>query len=291
MKRLLLLCLLSLFVLSCKEQISEPLKERNEEGLFGKVKSLTETTYQAKDILGKVQLGDELKKTITSYNLDGSINKEESWEDGVFEGQTFFIYDDNTIIRKSYRGDDGAIIAQTITTLDEKGKPITIETTFFYPDNSHLSHSESYTYEYDPSNKLIKKIEETSSTKHETIYYYDEQNNHIKETHINTMGIGYGKPEISSYDIVYQYDDSVLKYEFRPLGETYSMCFEYSKSGDVIASYEATKSSTNIEDFTQYSKTEYEYDKMGNWIKALSYDIPGNIDLPSTISTRKITYY
>lgn len=293
MKQSFFVALSALLVLSCGSRTeSQITKEKNKEGLFGNVKSFTEITYATKNVFGKMELGDEVRKTIVSYNQDGTVKQRDVWEDGQYEEREVFTYDGNTIVEDSYDGEDGSPLSKKITTLGEKGKPIRVEETLFVSDNPTFIYV--YSYEYDSSGNLIKETTALSFGETEILYMYDSQNRVIKETHF-TREIYDGElyREEKSYEEVYQYDSENLLYVFRlAYGDyAYSTCKEYNSFGDCIKAYSIDGISTDVKEFSLYAESEYEYDKRGNWIKATSYDRERKTDIPSSIDIREIKYY
>ena len=207
MEKIILVILSVLCLVSCNQ--SEKKNDLTEENLKGKVKSITENTYEAVDKFGQIEKGDVLVDSSAVYTDDGHFkiynkkgNKiEENIYDsnGKFVRKTTYKYDKkgNIIEEKSYYP-DGSLIYKNTYKYDEKGNKI--------EDNSYDSdgrlHSK-YTYKYDEKgNKIEENWYNSDGRLHSKYTYkYDEKGNNIEENWYDSDGSLYEK-----HTYKYEYD-------------------------------------------------------------------------------------
>ena len=144
MKKIILATLSVLCLVSCNQ--SEKKNDLTEENLKGKVKSITENTYEAVDKFGQIEKGDVLVDSSAVYTDDGH----------------FKIYNEKgNKIEENYYNSNGSLIYKNTYKYDEKGNNI--------EKNNHDSNGRldsKYTYEYDKNNNWTQRIEYKNTIPH-----------------------------------------------------------------------------------------------------------------------------
>ena len=184
MKKIILAILSVLCLVSCNQ--SEKKNDLTEENLKGKVKSITENTYEAVDKFGQIEKGDVLVDSSAVYTDDGHFkiynekgNKiEENYynSNGRLYSKTTYKYDEkgNMIEDNFYDSDDGSLIYKNTYKYDEKGNKIE---EYHYDEDGKFNYK--YTYKYDEKGNNIEKNNYDSNgrldSKH--TYEYDKNNN------------------------------------------------------------------------------------------------------------------
>ena len=207
MKKIILVILSVLCLVSCNQ--SEKKNDLTEENLKGKVKSITENTYEAVDKFGQIEKGDVLVDSSAVYTDDGHFKiyneKGNKIEENYYNSNGSLIYKNtykydkkgNIIEEKSYYP-DGSLIYKNTYKYDEKGNKI--------EDNSYDSdgrlHSK-YTYKYDEKgNKIEENWYNSDGRLHSKYTYkYDEKGNNIEENWYDSDGSLYEK-----HTYKYEYD-------------------------------------------------------------------------------------
>ena len=133
MKKIILVILSVLCLVSCNQ--SEKKNDLTEENLKGKVKSITENTYEAVDKFGQIEKGDVLVDSSAVYTDDGR----------------FKIYNEKgNKIEENYYNSNGSLIYKNTYKYDEKGNKIEEN---YYNSNGRL-YSKT-TYKYDEKGNMI----------------------------------------------------------------------------------------------------------------------------------------
>ena len=136
MEKIILAILSVLCLVSCNQ--SEKKNDLTEENLKGKVKSITENTYEAVDKFGQIEKGDILVDSSAVYTDDGH----------------FKIYNEKgNKIEENYYNSNGSLIYKNTYKYDEKGNKIEEN---YYNSNGRLDSK--YTYEYDKNNNWTQRI-------------------------------------------------------------------------------------------------------------------------------------
>lgn len=144
MKKIILATLSVLCLVSCNQ--SEKKNDLTEENLKGKVKSITENTYEAVDKFGQIEKGDVLVDSSAVYTDDGH----------------FKIYNEKgNKIEENYYNSNGSLIYKNTYKYDEKGNNIEKNN---YDSNGRLDSK--YTYEYDKNNNWTQRIEYKNTIPH-----------------------------------------------------------------------------------------------------------------------------
>ena len=168
MKKIILVILSVLCLVSCNQ--SEKKNDLTEENLKGKVKSITENTYEAVDKLGQIEKGDVLVDSSAVYTDDGR----------------FKIYNEKgNKIEENYYNSNGRLIYKNTYKYDEKGNKIEEN---YYNSNGRL-YSKT-TYKYDEKGNKIEDYhyDEDGKFNYKYTYKYDEKGNIIEENHYDSNG-------------------------------------------------------------------------------------------------------
>ena len=171
MEKIILVILSVLYLVSCNQ--SEKKNDLTEENLKGKVKSITENTYEAVDKCGPIEKGNVLVDSSAVYTDDGRFkiynekgNKiEENYynSNGRLYSKATYKYDEkgNMIEDNFYDSDDGSLIYKNTYKYDEKGNNIEKNN---YDSNGRLDSK--HTYEYDKNNNWTQRIEYKNTIPH-----------------------------------------------------------------------------------------------------------------------------
>ena len=173
-----------LCLVSCNQ--SEKKNDLTEENLKGKVKSITENTYEAVDKFGQIEKGNILVDSSAVYTDDGHFkiynekgNKiEENYynSNGRLYSKTTYKYDEkgNNIEDNFYDSDDGSLIYKNTYKYDEKGNKIE---EYHYDEDGKFNYK--YTYKYDEKGNNIEKNNYDSNSRLDSkyTYEYDKNNN------------------------------------------------------------------------------------------------------------------
>ena len=184
MEKIILVILSVLCLVSCNQ--SEKKNDLTEENLKGKVKSITENTYEAVDKFGQIEKGDVLVDSSAVYTDDGHFkiynekgNKiEENYynSNGRLYSKTTYKYDEkgNMIEDNFYDSDDGSLIYKNTYKYDEKGNKIE---EYHYDEDGKFNYK--YTYKYDEKGNNIEKNNYDSNGRLDSkyTYEYDKNNN------------------------------------------------------------------------------------------------------------------
>ena len=169
MEKIILVILSVLCLVSCNQ--SEKKNDLTEENLKGKVKSITENTYEAVDKFGQIEKGDILVDSSAVYTDDGH----------------FKIYNEKgNKIEENYYNSNGSLIYKNTYKYDEKGNKIEEN---YYNSNGRL-YSKT-TYKYDEKGNMIEDNfydSDDGSLIYKNTYKYDEKGNIIEENHYDSNG-------------------------------------------------------------------------------------------------------
>ena len=169
MKKIILAILSVLCLVSCNQ--SEKKNDLTEENLKGKVKSITENTYEAVEKFGQIEKGDVLVDSSAVYTDDGR----------------FKIYNEKgNKIEENYYNSNGRLYSKTTYKYDEKGNMI--EDNFYDSDDGSLIYKN--TYKYDEKGNIIEEYhyDEDGKFNYKNTYKYDEKGNIIEENHYDSNG-------------------------------------------------------------------------------------------------------
>ena len=184
MEKIILAILSVLCLVSCNQ--SEKKNDLTEENLKGKVKSITENTYEAVDKFGQIEKGDVLVDSSAVYTDDGHFKiyneKGNKIEENYYNSNGSLIYkntykydEKGNIIEENYYNSNGRLYSKTTYKYDEKGNMI--EDNFYDSDDGSLIYKN--TYKYDEKGNNIEKNNYDSNGRLDSkyTYEYDKNNN------------------------------------------------------------------------------------------------------------------
>ena len=184
MKKIILAILSVLCLVSCNQ--SEKKNDLTEENLKGKVKSITENTYEAVEKFGQIEKGDVLVDSSAVYTDDGRFKiyneKGNKIEENYYNSNGSLIYkntykydEKGNIIEENYYNSNGRLYSKTTYKYDEKGNMI--EDNFYDSDDGSLIYKN--TYKYDEKGNIIEENHYDSNGRLDSkyTYEYDKNNN------------------------------------------------------------------------------------------------------------------
>lgn len=218
------------------------------EKIYGKVKVMKITNYQVREENGKIVKGNEftVEDRNTYHNMEPTFAEE---------------YNPSGIILKSVSYDENGKVTSYVT-VESSGK-IMNKITYYRADTAYAYGKTTYN-----ANNLeeVKYYNPKNDTLYMSIKYeYDQNGNRIKQQTFNYKG------ESGAYTL-YKYNDRGFLIQtagFNKDGNPTSQN-DYTRSdrGDRLTSHNQTFGANKVD----YSYTfRSEYDKMGNWIKAIMY--------------------
>jgi len=295
LKKLTTATLVILTLFNCENQEQEKCsvnqEQKNdwtEDGLKGKVKTLTQFTYQAIYRFGKIEKGEPSASPLAEnfqmiYNEKGNkIEENRLNSDGSLSENYISKYDENgNKIEENYYDADENSSWKDIYTYDEKGNKIAEYT---YDSDSILVSNN--TYKYNKNGKIKREFHywegrlSTESTfkynengKIERISYYVEGNLQIKWTY------KYDEKGILIEEIM---DDSSRKL-------FYKIFYRYDEKGNLIEEiiYDSPRKFLKKYTYKEKNTYQYEYDEQKNWTKKIEFQN----DIPKTFTEREYQYY
>lgn len=304
--------ILAILISGCNQQKDETdlNNDLNKYHLFGRVKSMSEFSYEAIDRFGEISKG---KSKRDDYGFDHHILFNTN---GYVIEANYYYYPGRLANKYIYK-------YESDNNLSEYRK---------YSEDGNLFNSESY--EYNDKGKKIKTQRYISNlvNQHITIIHkYDDFGNNIEDSIYNSDGlisihkfkcdISGKRIEEKDYDadgklnlkIIIEYDNrgnEVERKYYNKDGKIYiHTSYKYDDAGNNIEVNQFDdggnlKSKTTSKYDDKYNNIEndiydennhlkfsgiskYEFDKKGNWIKCVEYDN----NLPTYIKERKIEYY
>ena len=181
MKKIILATLSVLCLVSCNQ--SEKKNDLTEENLKGKVKSITENTYEAVDKFGQIEKGDVLVDSSAVYTDDGHFKiyneKGNKIEENYYNSNGSLIYkntykydEKGNIIEENYYNSNGRLYSKTTYKYDEKGNKIE---EYHYDEDGKFNYK--YTYKYDEKGNNIEKNNYDSNGRLDSKYTYEYAKN------------------------------------------------------------------------------------------------------------------
>lgn len=304
MKTLLILKTLIIFSLNAFSQY----KEMNSPSLYivenlkGKVKSLTETTYNATEKFGeaekisiaskktfmynssaklvKLQLKDNSFIDFKYNNSTGNTVEKNNYDsNGNLESRTKYNYDKANLVEENKYKSDGSLNFKTKYKYNDNGKLIEV-----VKYNSDGSRNEKVTLMYNLMGHEIENIYYNSSGSIERKYSfkYDKLGNLVeeKEGAVGSLNMDYASSTKKKYDAAGRVIE--IKLENSGLND-HTEKFKYDEEGNIkeVDLYKF--------DGTYWTKfiNIYNYDQNGNWISKIEI----RNDKPKYIIERVIEYY
>lgn len=240
--------------------------------LKGKVKSIIQLTYTAKEYYGEIR-EDEFFERIY-FKFDNRGNKKYTLRDGNCRIENYYYYFDrfDNCIMKSRKDDYGYVLEETIY---EKTGYVTKDSwggeTFYCGKPKHS---------YDKNHNLIKSCfyDENNVYTGKTTYSYNDQNKEIE-------AITYNENNILKIRTNWEYNDKgqVIKETTNNYYDFTKTTTEYDNSGNTLSIEEKKGGPNHSIKRWRYLK----FDKQWNWTKRVVY-IDGDL---RDIQTRKYVYY
>jgi hypothetical protein len=272
---LLQLTVAACFILSCSpdKQIEKNKNTLNNMNLKGKVKSVTETVYNAVNKSGKIQKGKRDGITISNFNINENLIKYASYNS-----------DDSLMLKRIYEYDEygrllvethywlGRIKSKHTYTYDGQGHNIK-EQYYASPPGPYIENSSTTIFKYDNSGNIIEKITnyENGSSDHR-IYSYDNRGNIIKEKSLSR-----------DFEAIYSYDENnncIGMNYLHSTGNDLLYTYKYDEKGNMLQSI------CNVVDRRIIINFKYEqFDRFGNWL------IKTQTGADTSITEREIEYY
>ena len=269
----------------------------------GKVKSISETWYDARDKFGEIEFGDKASSeqrkydnagrlreciNIRYYTTGGNVNRTYKYEynnkGACIEVLEYVKYSSDSTIK---------LYTKSIFKYDEEGRLIKLS---IYNDKGDILIT--YIYEYNSDNKLaVRKtygaynLEYNSDTKlweskqydnglsGEITYKYDEKGFLVEANYRNeTKDVySYNNEKINkiSHDVSRGEDGNLYPLSISTYNQ-YGDCVEWKAFFDGSGTY----------------SYQYTYDDKGNWIKTVVYyNSPNELPYPHEVRVRKIGYW
>ena len=201
MEKIILVILSVLCLVSCNQ--SEKKNDLTEENLKGKVKSITENTYEAVDKFGQIEKGDVLYDrdfSFTIYDKNGNKIEYISYDsDGRLDSKYTYKYDENGNMIEDNSYDSDGLYYKYTYKYDEKGNEIEC---ISYDSDSRLNFKA--TYKYNEKGNIIEKnyYDSDGRLNFKATYKYDKKGNNIE------YNICYsdGSLDKTTYKYKYEYD-------------------------------------------------------------------------------------
>ena len=279
----LIVLFVALIAQSCSNEKIE--NDWTADNLQGKVLSLSEFSYEAKDRFGNIEKGE--RKRQSSYEYDQQIKYDEKGNkiernsynsDGSLVNKWTYKYDEkgNRTEANTYNS-DGSLNLKLIFKYDEKGNITELNG---YISDGSLVRKDAYKYD-EKGNKIEhKNYDSDGSLYFKYTHKYDEKGNEIEYNGYNSDG---------SLDSkwTYKYDEKGNVIEMNEYNSDGSLgrknSYKYDEKGNEIE-YNGYNSDGSLENKNSY---KYEFDKQGNWIKQIKF----KDGIPEYILERQYEYY
>ena len=288
---------------------AQAINDLSEQKLTGKVKSLTEYSYEVKKIHGKQQ-NVLIGKNGYNYNEQGNKSIEYTYNpDGTLDAKSVFIYDEKGILieEDSYNPDGSSGFTNTYK-YDRRGNITSIKlydtygslfvrTASDYDNNNNETEEINYT-------QILENDRHKDIVLNKTTWRYDDKGNMIEERY-------YERDTTMTRHTFYKYDENGNKVEQSKWesGITLKTTYKYNSDGNPIeetqydaGNYIALKIITTYDDKGNETQERFydrdnnlqtqtifqlSYDKNGNWIRKTQLDN----DKIIVITVREIAYY
>lgn len=307
------------FLISCKNNVKKKKNDWEEYGLKGKVYSLKERHYDAYKKFGKILRSKDSFICFTNseeeepnfvskeqnenfsrdlfFDKDGLISEKNQYVNVNFAHKFKYEYKHDARYKylKNEKGNNSNYHLLEIEKYNNDGKIIELDRFHHYPYNERLEYKKIYLYKQDGYIGVEALYELPFISLKQTSYVYlsamlppyieitDPEGNEIIEVYTDC-----------SFKIL---SEKTYNYKFQRAlghssdldGKTVSSCtYTFDSSGNIIT----TK--IRFGDIKLYYFYEYEYDKVGNWIKRVEYNsdsVFSNKLEPNQIAEREIHYY
>lgn len=221
-----------------------------EKYLFGNVKSISGTVYEATANIGEINKDSISYSYISTYNNNNHIETVVYFEDGLNKKFTSKYDDKGNLIEDNDYGTDGQLIKKIIYFYDDEGNKIEKMSSCNNPSLGYIIK-----YKYDNNGNIIEANEYDGDCMlpFKFTYKYDDNANKIEENSYYTDGSFRSK-------CIYKYDNKGNMIERN----------EYMADGSL----------------SQISYRHDDFDNEGNWCKEIEFFD----NKPWSIRTRKIEY-
>lgn len=278
--KLTFIVILTLTLSNCFNQNDD--NDWTKKNLKGNIKSYTEFSYKAEEILGKIKKGKrERLNTIdkqVKFNKSGNIIEENYYNSNGILYSTRCIYTYNNVGNNTEINEyisDGSLVIKMIFKYDKKGN--IIESNTYNSDGKTIIGETTYKYD-DKGNEIENKAYSINGdlfTKGLTEYYGSTVENYTYGQH----GDLYSK-------ITYIIDDDGNNIEWKmenPDGSLNNRITSKYDDGNLIESNHYNSDSS----LKTKMIFKYNFDEKGNWIKKIDFDN----EIPKYILERKYEYY
>lgn len=253
----------------------KPQNHWTSQNLKGRVKTLTEETFNGVMKFGEFQKQDLAYGIIKIFDIKGNMLEDNSYgPNNIIKSYAIFKYDDmGNQIGVKFGNNKIKWEIKSSYILDAKGNKI--------EKNNYGSYGEMISkskYKYDSKSNLVEeKIYDTNGSLFNTrTFKYDGRGSLVEE---ENLGLGDSKH-------TYKYDSKGNLIESISITtEKFEYKFTYivDDKGNVIEETYYTSS----ENFPHKTTYQYQYDSIGNWIKKDTF----NGDIQTGTIERKIEYY
>lgn len=242
-------------------------KEKNDlekQGIKGKVKSLTISTFKAKLKIGKVRKGDLVERLDFKFDSAGNMVEEIQYSPNLQFKMTFKYDTKNRPIEDCLYKADGGISERTIFKYDSEGYKI---------EEDHLGINNSLKFKgifkNDSKGNLIEEDSYDSSGKMEykSVIKWDDKGNPIENYHYKRDSLfekityGYDEKNQMTEKVYYDKNNKITR----------KGLFKYNTSGNLCEEAYYKKGT----DFEGQRKHTYENnDEHGNWLKKTNFYAP-----------------
>jgi hypothetical protein len=273
MKTKVILILVLGILIASRSFGQEVLDDLNEIKLNGKVMSVKETSYEAKEINGEISKGEKKRAVITAdtyvlFDDKGhKIEVQYLTHDGRLSRKDVIKYDDNgNKIERICYNSDSSIFLRRIFINNHKGQII---------------EESNYDYDGELQDRLTYKYDDNGNCTEGYLYVdgicifkgtggYDDKG-HLVELNINDLNNSFSSKAIARYD---DRGNRIEEDHYEPNDSLVSKTtLEYDENSNKI-----------VENNMTY---KYEYDMHKNWIKRIDFQLND----PHYIIEREVVYY
>lgn len=284
--------------------VNHPKTDLIKKNLLGQVKQITEKRYLVNDKFGNIEKDTLVETNVLLYDENGFRSKKDLRgsddpdckydEKGnpieyTYKGWSIQKWklewdEKERVIEESVLDTDGNLKLKRTFKYDNNGNKIEQETqTPYSHDPKRFMHTK-YVYKYDNNNNKIGWYEEdniVSSLSPVEMYKYDNNGNILEEKSFSDG--------VLSVIIKYEYDnnENLIEVKTNSLDRDYSTkaTIRYDEKGNEIEQVQT--GIIDKEPIKRENTYEYEFDKIGNWIKKIEY----NDGVAEMIVKREIEYY
>lgn len=280
--------------------------------LSGDVKFLKENSYEAFEMMGKIQKGESAHKSWFGFDYTKTYNKEGLLEEYcefdsktsklVYKNVTSYDHENYVVSKSSYSGDN-ILDQKSVYTYDDLGHVVEVNA-FNANDQVNNRHTYEYdgegrtvlecsyfadstyewkrSYRYNDRGQVVMMHRDDADSRFDCTYVYKYNDNHqLEEEIVKDADRIFNKRYVYSYD---KRGNRTMEESYNSRAKLYSrIAYMYNKKGDKISMNELY---LGHEKNDGYSYT-YVYDKEGNWTRRVEY----YNDTPKFLVVREIEYH